>query len=159
MPLSRLIGVKIHCPRLQIKRPTYNNTGKGRLFYHHSNLRCLFFSYLKYKNKLIIDIFVTGILSGLVSITGDSKMFMIFYLLIFYERIGLFQNQAMTLFVVPPKFCISIVFQLQLGLRLCVNGHNIVDQQLPTLLDVTCCVRLHTLLHVGGRCCLLLRQV
>ena len=69
-----------------------------------------FFSYLKYKNKLIIDIFVTGILSGLVSITGDSKMFMIFYLLIFYERIGLFQNQAMILFVVSPKFCISIVF-------------------------------------------------
>ena len=109
-----------------------------------------FFSYLKYKNKLIIDIFVTGILSGLVSITGDSKMFMIFYLLIFYERIGLFQNQAMILFAVPPKFCIGIVFQLQLGLRLCANGRNIV---------VTCCVRLHTLLHVAGRCCLLLSQV
>ena len=29
-----------------------------------------------------------------------------------------------------------------------VNGHNIVGQQFPTLLDVTCCVRLHTLLHV-----------
>ena len=72
-----------------------------------------FFSYLKYKNKLIIDIFVTGILSGLVSITGDSKMFMIFYLFIFYERIGLFQN-TMILFVGPPKFC--IVFQLHLGL-------------------------------------------
>ena len=28
------------------------------------------------------------------------------------------------------------------------NGRNIVDQQLPTLLDVTCRVRLHTLLHV-----------
>ena len=33
------------------------------------------------------------------------------------------------------------------------NGRNIVDQQLPTLLDVTCCVRLHTLLHVAGCCC------
>ena len=32
------------------------------------------------------------------------------------------------------------------------NGRNIVGQQLPTLLDVTCCVRLHTLLHVG-ECC------
>ena len=30
------------------------------------------------------------------------------------------------------------------------NGRNIVGQQLPTLLDVTCCVRLYTLLHVGG---------
>ena len=28
------------------------------------------------------------------------------------------------------------------------NGRNIVGQQLSTLLDVTCCVRLHTLLHV-----------
>ena len=28
------------------------------------------------------------------------------------------------------------------------NGRNFVPQQLPTLLDVTCCVRLHTLLHV-----------
>ena len=28
------------------------------------------------------------------------------------------------------------------------NGRNIVGQQLPTLLDVTCCVRLDTLLHV-----------
>ena len=34
------------------------------------------------------------------------------------------------------------------------NGRNIVGQQLPTLLDVTCCVRLHTLLHdvVGCFC-------
>ena len=33
------------------------------------------------------------------------------------------------------------------------NGPNIVGQQLPTLLDVTCCVRLHTLLHVVACCC------
>ena len=26
-------------------------------------------------------------------------------------------------------------------------------QQLPTLLDVTCCVRLHTLFHIVGSCC------
>ena len=38
-------------------------------------------------------------------------------------------------------------------LRLRANGHNIVGQQLPTLLDVTCCVCLHTLLHVVGCCC------
>jgi len=36
------------------------------------------------------------------------------------------------------------------------NGCNIVGQQLPTLLDVTCCVRLHSLLHV---CCVLLGVV
>ena len=30
------------------------------------------------------------------------------------------------------------------------NGRNIVGQQLPTLLDLTCCVRLHSLLHVVG---------
>ena len=39
------------------------------------------------------------------------------------------------------------------------NGPNIVGQQLLTLLDVTCCVRFHTLLHVVGCCCLLLRKV
>ena len=33
------------------------------------------------------------------------------------------------------------------------NGRNTVGQQLQTLLDVTCCVRLHTLLHVVGCCC------
>ena len=38
------------------------------------------------------------------------------------------------------------------------NGRNIVGQQLPTLLDVTWCVRLHTLLHVVGCCCVLLRK-
>ena len=32
------------------------------------------------------------------------------------------------------------------------NGRNIVGQQLPTLLDVACCVRLHILLHVVGCC-------
>ena len=32
------------------------------------------------------------------------------------------------------------------------NGRNIVGQQLPTLMDVTCCVRLHTLLHVVACC-------
>ena len=38
-------------------------------------------------------------------------------------------------------------------IRPSANGRNIVGQQLPTLLDVTCCVRLHTLLHVVGCCC------
>ena len=32
------------------------------------------------------------------------------------------------------------------------NGRNIVGQQLPTLLDVTCCVRLHTQCIVGNCC-------
>ena len=37
--------------------------------------------------------------------------------------------------------------------RLRANGRNIVDQPLPTLLDVTCCVHLHILLHVVVCCC------
>ena len=37
--------------------------------------------------------------------------------------------------------------------RLHANGRNIVYQPLPTLLDVTCCVHLHTLLHVVVCCC------
>ena len=39
------------------------------------------------------------------------------------------------------------------SLRLHANRHNIVDQQHPTLLDVTCCVHLHTLLHVVACSC------
>ena len=39
------------------------------------------------------------------------------------------------------------------------NGRKIVGQQLPTLLDVTCCVLLHTLLHVVACFCMLLRKV
>ena len=31
--------------------------------------------------------------------------------------------------------------------RLCANGHNIVSKNLPTFLDVTCCVHLYTLSH------------
>ena len=45
------------------------------------------------------------------------------------------------------------------GFKPRANGRNIVGQQLPALLDVTCCVRLHTLLHVVGCCWELLRQV
>ena len=36
---------------------------------------------------------------------------------------------------------------------LCANGRDIGGQQLPTLLDVTSCASLHTLLHVFGSCC------
>ena len=39
------------------------------------------------------------------------------------------------------------------------NGRNIAGQQLPTLLDVTCCVRLHTMLHVVACCLELLCRV
>ena len=39
------------------------------------------------------------------------------------------------------------------------NECNIVGQQLPALLDVTCCVHLHTLLHVVVHCLQLLCKV
>ena len=42
--------------------------------------------------------------------------------------------------------------RLLAGLSRTQHGRNIVGQQLPTLLDVACCVRLHTLLHVVGCC-------
>ena len=38
------------------------------------------------------------------------------------------------------------------GVRLRANRRNIVGQQIPTMLDVTCCVFLHTLLRVVGSC-------
>ena len=45
------------------------------------------------------------------------------------------------------------------SLKLRANGRNILGQQLPTLLDVTRWVRLHTLLHFVGCCCVLLHKV
>ena len=38
------------------------------------------------------------------------------------------------------------------GVRLRANRRNIVGQQIPTMLDVTRCVCVHTLLHVVGCC-------
>ena len=40
----------------------------------------------------------------------------------------------------------------QVSFKTRANGRIMVGQQLPTLLDVTCCVRLHTLLHVVACC-------
>ena len=48
----------------------------------------------------------------------------------------------------------TVQLTLKLGLKPQANGRSIVGQQLPTLLDVTCCVRLHT-----GPCCMLLGVV
>ena len=56
------------------------------------------------------------------------------------------------------QLCVCFYLKLVL-IKPRTNGHNIVGQQLPTLLDVTCCVRLHSLLHVVGCCCVLLRKV
>ena len=52
----------------------------------------------------------------------------------------------------PFAICTSTI-------KLGANGRNIVGQQLPTLLNVTCCIRLHTLLHVVGCCSVLLKKV
>ena len=56
------------------------------------------------------------------------------------------------------QLCVCLYLKLVL-IKPRTNGRNIVGQQLPTLLDVTCCVCLHTLLHVVGCCCVLLRKV
>ena len=57
-------------------------------------------------------------------------------------------------------FVIFLVpFGPNVNLNLRANGRNIVGQQLPALLDVACCVRLQTLLHVVACCCELLRKV
>ena len=58
----------------------------------------------------------------------------------------------------------QVLFKEKYGVHTIVkphtNGCNVVGQQLSTLLDVTCCVRLHTLLpvaellHIVGSCCI-----
>ena len=47
----------------------------------------------------------------------------------------------------------------QNSLNSCANGRNIVGQQLPTFLGVTCCVSLHILFHIVFCCWELLRKV
>ena len=42
----------------------------------------------------------------------------------------------------------TVLWSMNSFLKPRVNECNIVDQQLPALLDVTYCVHLHTLLHV-----------
>jgi len=46
---------------------------------------------------------------------------------------------------------LSHVFLLFCQVKLRASGRNFLGQQLPTLLDDTCCVRLYTLLHVAAR--------
>ena len=54
---------------------------------------------------------------------------------------------------VPMKILGRATLKLFGSVKPHANGRNIVGQQLPSLLDVTCCVRLYTLLHVVGCCC------
>ena len=53
----------------------------------------------------------------------------------------------------------SLLIITSWSVKVRANGRNITVQQLPTLLGVTCCVRLHTLLHVVACCWELLREV
>ena len=51
---------------------------------------------------------------------------------------------------VPIKMLGRATLKLFGSVKPRANGRNIVSQQLLTLLDVTCCVRLYIRLHVGG---------
>ena len=51
------------------------------------------------------------------------------------------------------------VFSCEQALKPRANGRNIIGYRLPTFLDVTCCVRLHTMLHFAACCCVLLGVV
>ena len=51
---------------------------------------------------------------------------------------------------VPIKILGRATLKLFGSVKPRANGRNIVSQQLLTLLDVTCCVRLYIRLHVGG---------
>ena len=67
---------------------------------------------------------VASVFTGLISLLGRRRKW--------YERRG----KWMGIFLLLPR-------PLP-----CANGRNIVGQQLRTLLEVTCCVRLDTLLYV-----------
>ena len=50
------------------------------------------------------------------------------------------------------QYILSPVSYLSSAMRPCANRCNIIGQQLPTLLDVACCICFHTLLHVVACC-------
>ena len=59
----------------------------------------------------------------------------------------------------PSPFTkVGLIELINSVINLRANGRNVVGQQLPTL-DVTCCVRLHTLLHVVACGCVMLGVV
>ena len=51
------------------------------------------------------------------------------------------------------------VFSCEHPLKPRANGRNIIGYRLPRFLDVTCCVRFHTMLHFAACCCVLLGLV
>ena len=68
-----------------------------------------------------------------------------------FTEVEIYRHLFLFLSKQVPFFSESMLVSANIRLR--ANGRNIVDQQLPTLLDVICCVRLHTLF------CMLLRKV
>ena len=71
----------------------------------------------------------------------------------FLEVLPVMQNngkeiQRKCAFMLVRPVVVFSPFSLPSPLKPRASGRNTVGQQLPTLLDVTCCVRLHTLLHV-----------
>ena len=62
-------------------------------------------------------------------------------------RIEAYQGHWFRVFRIVPAT--DLIHDIQL---VRANGRNIVVQQLPTLLNVTLCVRMHTLLHVIACC-------
>ena len=83
---------------------------------------------------------------ALVSKCEEKNMTLLFLFRLILSDMEIIQEMRRELILLRYR---AIRF-LQLKPR--ANGRNIVGQQLLTLLDVTCCVRLHTLLHVVGSC-------
>ena len=67
--------------------------------------------------------------------------------LILWE-LNYFLMQTLSFVPINLHSCWPREWKRSITVRPRANGRNIVGQQLPTLLDVTCCVRLHMLLHV-----------
>jgi len=83
---------------------------------------------------------------ALVSKCEEKNMTLLFLFRLILSDMEIIQEMRRELILLRYR---AIRF-LQLKPR--ANGRNIVGQQLLTLLDVTCCVRLHALLHVVGGC-------
>ena len=75
------------------------------------------------------------------------------------SKVSLERAEQMNHFLSALSYFVTLFVNNKIIIKPCASRPNTFGQQLRTLLNVTCCIRLHTLLNVVGCYCMLLRVV